>query len=91
MNIAVKKNLTFVKIYKDTIIDWISDIWWDPNLITSSMIKYSFKVTGITNSLDKSEDYMFNVFDKIKSEIVVQKDIDENNEIALNSSEDENS
>lgn len=55
------------------------------------MIKYSFKVTGITNSLDKSEDYMFNVFNKIKSEIVVQKDVDENNEIALNSSEDENS
>ncbi len=55
------------------------------------MKKYSFKVTGITYILDSSEDYMFNVFDKIKSEIVVQKDVDENNEIALNSSEDENS
>jgi len=34
---------------------------------------------------------MFNVFDKIKSEIEVQKDVDENNQIALYSLKDENS
>jgi len=34
---------------------------------------------------------MFNVFDKIKSEIEVQKDVGENNQIALYSLKDENS
>ena len=40
-------------------IEYICDVWYDSHIITQDIIYKSFHVTGITNRLDKSEDYLF--------------------------------
>lgn len=65
------------------IIDWIADIWWNDNQITSTMIKSNFRITGLANKLDKSEDYLFEGFKILREEIVLGKNKDLfNNEVS---------
>ena len=46
------------------------------------MVKSSFRITGLANKLDGSEDYLFKGFKNLREEIVVGKDKDIfNNEI----------
>ena len=69
------KNLDKPKISYNTILNWITDIWWDDKLITSSMVKYSFRNTGISNKFYKSEDSLFQGSKKLREEVVVGKDV----------------
>ena len=69
-------HLDNVKIRYNTILNWISEIWWDDSLITSSMIKYSFRTTGIANKFDKSEDSLFKGFQRLREEVAIEKDKD---------------
>ena len=40
------------------------------------MIKYSFRTTGIANKFDKSEDSLFKGFQRLREEIIFEKDKD---------------
>ena len=59
---------------RDLIINWISEVWWDNNLITPFMIQNSFKVTGLINKIDRSENDLFTGFKKIRKEIIIRDD-----------------
>ena len=83
------KNLSYVKISNNLIINWVSDIWWDEFAINQIMIKNSFRTTGISNNLNGSENLLFKAYDKLKEEIVIEQDINEKEEIAENDSEHE--
>lgn len=44
---------------RENIIDFIHDIWYEESIITKEMIINAFKICGISNSMDGSEDEMF--------------------------------
>ena len=72
---------SLVKVNRDLIINWVSEVWWDNNLITPYMIKNSFKITELTKKLDGSENELFTRFKRIKEEIIIGNDINEKNEV----------
>ena len=78
------KNLSYIKISNNLIINWVSDIWWDEFAINRNMIKYSFRITGISNNLNGSENLLFKAYQKLREEIVIEQDKDEKEEIAEN-------
>ena len=46
-------------------------------IITSEMIYNSFRYTGITNSLNRSEDHLFNSWSRMKEEKpLIEKDLE---------------
>ena len=47
------------KIKKEKIVNWINDIWNNNLLIKTETVFNSFKIVGITNSMDGSEDDYF--------------------------------
>ena len=50
------------KISRKQIIDIVYDVWNNKNIITKEMIIKSFKITGLSNKIDSSENYFFEVF-----------------------------
>ena len=44
----------------------ITKVWWDENIITKEMIYKSFRITGIANSLNGEEDYLFSAWAKMQ-------------------------
>ena len=60
----------FMKISKNKIIDMVTKVWWDPNLITKDMIYNSFRCTGISNALNGKEDNLFSAWKKMEDEIL---------------------
>ena len=63
------KNLSYVKISNNLIINLVSDIWWEEFAINQIMVKNSFRTTGISNNLNGSENLLFKAYDKLKEEI----------------------
>ena len=51
------------------------------------MVKNSFRTIGISSNLDGSENLLFKAYDKLRDEIVIEKDKDEKEELAENDSE----
>ena len=47
------------KVSRNKIIEMVSKVCWDSNIITKDMIYNSFRCTGIANALNGSEDYFF--------------------------------
>ena len=45
-------------VSRKKIIEMITKVWWDVNIITKEMIYKSFRITGIANSLNGEEDYL---------------------------------
>ena len=63
---------------RNKILDMICKTWWDPNIITKEMIYKSFRITGITNSLNGQEDYLFTALGKMQAENpIIENDIEE--------------
>ena len=54
----IKKGMQNKPSHED-LVSRLENVWYDPNLLTSEMIKKSFKICGISNSLDGSEDNFF--------------------------------
>ncbi len=50
-------------------IDFIVSVWFDNEIITKEIVYNSFRTTGISNKLNRSEDGLFKVWSKIKEEI----------------------
>ena len=70
-------------------IVFICDNWYDSNLISNDMVYKSFKVTGLANKLDHSEDNLFKAQSQMeKEEPIINNDLEEefklneNNEIS---------
>ena len=51
-----------MKISRTKKIKFICDTWFDDQIITKEMIYKRFKVTGLCNKLDHSEDYLFSAW-----------------------------
>ena len=60
------KNNTFTKIKKIDILEWIGMIWYDDKLISKNMIYNSFKICGLSNETDGSEDNLIKIGDFLK-------------------------
>ena len=50
------------------IIEIVCETWYNDKIITSEMIYNSFRYTGIANSLNHSEDHLFNSWSRMKEE-----------------------
>ena len=57
-----------IKVSRNKIIEMVSKVWWDPNIITKDMVYKSFRCTGIANALNGSEDYLFSAWNKMNEE-----------------------
>ena len=55
-------------------IQFICDTWYDDNLITKELVYKSFRVTGISNKLDRSEDDLFSAWKKMEEEAPLIED-----------------
>ena len=54
------------RISRELLINWVSEIWWNNNLNSPDIIKNSFKVNGLSNNLDGSENKLFIGFKRLK-------------------------
>ena len=50
------------KFHREQIIDFVYEAWYNKNIITKEMILKSFKITGLSNKIDSSENCLFEVF-----------------------------
>ena len=65
-------------VSRKKIIEMITKVWWDENIITKEMIYTSFRITGIANSLNGEEDYLFSSWVNMQEERpLVENNIDE--------------
>ena len=69
------------RVSRELLINWVAEIWWDNNLISPDIIKNSFKVTGLSNNLDGSENDLFTGFKRLEEIIVVEDDEYEKNDM----------
>ena len=69
INHCIKNNVTFSKVNKNDIINWISETWYSETIITKNVIINSFKVCGLSNKTDGSEDKLINFFEFLKKKI----------------------
>ena len=65
VNNCIKTNN--VQDSKSTIIEWIEEIWNSKSAITNEMIFNSLKYSGISCSLDGSEEDMFSGYDDLEN------------------------
>ena len=70
-------------------IAFICDTWYDNNVITNDIVYKSFRVTGIANKLDHSEDNIFKAWSQMKkkqpfinNDLKEEFKLNENNEIS---------
>ena len=77
-----------ILVDRNKILDIVYKTWWDQNIITKEMIYKSFRITGIANSLNGQEDYLFTAWGKIQAENpIIENDIEEYNEDDFNDSD----
>ena len=78
INHCIKNNVTFAKVEKEDIINWIGDIWYDDTIISKNIIYNSFKVCGLSNNINGTEDHLIKCFEFLKNKI---NEISEDDEI----------
>ena len=66
------------KVSRKQIIDFVYDVWYNKNIITKEMIIKSFKITGLSNKIDSSENYLFEVFKWLDERKVDKIEVDKN-------------
>ena len=78
-----------IKVSRTKMIAFICDTWYDNNVITKDMVYKSFRVTGIANILDHTEDNLFKAWSQMeKEQPFIDNDLEEefklneNNEIS---------
>ena len=64
----IQNGKTDLKISRSKMIEYICDIWYDDKIITKEIIYKSFRATGIAHKLDKSEDYLFTSWARMKED-----------------------
>jgi len=81
-----------MKISREQILKWILEIWHDETKIKKEMVEKSFKICGISNSLNGEEDTMIQVINKINEEDGITMPEDESTQnITLSNIDIENS
>ena len=65
---CIQNRNTDLKISRSKMIEYICDIWYDDKIITKEIIYKSFRATGIAHKLDKSEDYLFTSWARMKED-----------------------
>ena len=67
-----------LKVAKSTIIELVDEIWYSDSIIANEMIFNSFKFSGISSSLDGSEDDQFRGYEHLeKGNKIVELENDE--------------
>jgi len=65
-----------LKVSRAKMIEMVCETWGNDKKITSDMIYNSFRYTGIANSLNHSEDHLFNSWSKMKEEkLLIENDL----------------
>jgi len=73
----IDKNALFSKVQKEDIINWVGQTWYDLNIITKSLIFKSFKVFGLSNKTDGSEDKLIKISKFLNNKVNEIDDLDE--------------
>ena len=63
---------------RETVINWVHQIWFSDEIINKNIIYNGFKKSGISLSLDGSEDNQFNIDINEENEII-EEILDDNN------------
>ena len=91
---SVFKSVTNQKITREALLEWIIRVWENNETISPQIVKNSFIFCGISNILDGSEDELFNGFDKLNEQGIIEQNFttgdkdDENNIINVEVSDD---
>ena len=62
---------------KDDIINWVGQTWYDDNIIIKDIIFKSFKVCGLNNKTNRSEDHLIRISEFLKNKFNEIDDQDE--------------
>ena len=78
-----------IKVSRTKIISFICEAWYDSSVISKDIVYKSFRVTGIANKLDHSEDQLFKAWSQLEKEqpfinndLEEDYNLNENNEIS---------
>ena len=91
---SVFKSVDYQKVTREALLDWVIKVWENNETISPQIVKNSFKFCGISNNLDGSEDELFNGFDKLNEQGIIEQNFtiedkdDENNIINIEVSDD---
>ena len=66
---CIDNNVLFSKVQKDDIINWVGQTWYDDNIITKDIIFKSFKVCGLSNKTNGSEDNLIKISEFLKNKV----------------------
>ena len=94
MACSVFKSVDKQKVSREALLEWIIKVWENNETISPKIVINSFKFRGISNNLDGSEDELFNWFDKLNEQGIIEQNFtiedkdDENNIINIEVSGD---
>lgn len=86
---CLEKGEPNTKISRETVINWIEDIWYNNIDVSAETIVNSFKKCGISNSLDGKEDDLFEWPDEVSNNYPLKKENDNSNSSSSYNTEDE--
>ena len=66
---CIDNNVLFSKFQKNDIINWVGQTWYDDNIITKDIIFKSFKVCGLSNKTNGSEDNLIKISEFLKNKV----------------------
>ena len=80
------------KVNREDIIKWITDVWYSDKIISNISIINTFKACGISNNINKNNDYLDTTLIRVKTLMSNKGNneiIDEGEEIDINDPSDE--
>jgi hypothetical protein len=73
-----------IKVSLTKMIEFICEVWYDNNVITKEMVYNSFRVTGIANNINHSEDHIFASWRKMEEELpIIDNDLEESYQLSI--------
>ena len=61
------------KVGREALLEWIIKVWENNETISPQIVKNSFKFCGIPNNLNGSEVELFNGFDKLNEQGIIEQ------------------
>ena len=58
-NMIIDNGVENLKLSRNKMIEFVCDVWYNNDIISKELIYKSFRVTGIANNLNHSEDNLF--------------------------------
>ena len=68
VSLCIENVVENIKMTRTKMLSIICDTWHDNTIITKQIIYKSFRVTGLDNKIDHSEDMLFNSWREMQNE-----------------------